>query len=220
MSIQVVRRATFACAGLFVVAMVLLMISTTRAGASGSGVLDACINPGNGMMRLVSATTACHANETRVEWNIAGPPGPQGPPGPPGPPGSSSGGPPFVWVCTPANYDLGGSGNNSEIDIFNASSSTANIAAHFLAKDGTNISGGVIPGSSPPVNYPGQTGSATVTLAPQNTMILPYLTGSGTRATDNTLLATVMVTSDQPIVVGYNIPFGALQATPCSLAPK
>ena len=133
---------------------------------------------------------------------------------------TSVGGPPFTWVCTPANYDLGNSGNNSEIDIFNGSATTANVTVHFLAKDGTNLAGAVIPGSNPPVTYPGQTGSTTVPLASQNTMILPYLTGQGTRATDNTLLATVSVVSDQPIVVGYNIPFGALQATPCSLLPK
>ncbi|HYX68464.1 MAG TPA: hypothetical protein VE825_04985 [Terriglobales bacterium] len=226
MSTAVVRRFGIACLGLALVAVVLLTVPPTRVKANSPGTLEACINPGNGMMRLVDTSVACHANETRVEWDIAGPAGPAGPPGPagpagpPGPAGSSAGGPPFTWVCTPANYDLANSGNNSEIDIFNGSSTTANVAAHFLAKDGTNLAGAVIPGSNPPVNYPGQTGSATVAIASQNTLILPYLTGAGTRATDNTLLATVSVTSDQPIVVGYNIPFGALQATPCSLLPK
>ena len=149
-----------------------------------------------------------------------GPAGPQGPPGPQGPAGASAGGPPFVWVCTPANYDLANNGNNNEIDIFNGSASTANVAAHFLAKDGTNLAGSVVPGSNPVATYPGQTVGNTVTLASQNTLIIPYLTGQGVRATLNTLLATVVVVSDQPIVVGYNIPFGALQATPCSLLPK
>ena len=45
----------------------------------------------------------------------------------------SSGGPPFVWVCTPANYDFVNNGV-AEIDIFNGSGTTANVAAHFLAK--------------------------------------------------------------------------------------
>jgi hypothetical protein len=220
MNIAFLRRAGVACVAFVAVAGVVLVIPSVRLAANSSGVLDACINPGNGMMRLVGASTACHQNETFVEWNITGPQGPAGPQGPQGPQGASAGGPPFVWVCTPANYDLAGSGNNSEIDIFNGSATTANVAAHFLAKDGTNLSGSPIPGSNPLVNYPGQTGSNTVALAPQNTLILPYLTGSGTRATDNTLLATVSVVSDQPIVVGYNIPFGALQATPCSLLPR
>jgi len=60
-----------------------------------------------------------------------------------------------------------------------------------------------------------------VTLAPQNTMVIPYVTGSGVRNSNpSTLLSTITVTSDQPVVVGYNIPFGALQATPCNLLPK
>jgi len=223
MNTAFVRRSGLACLGL--VAVVLLMVLTPRVAAHSSGTLDACINPGNGMMRLVDSSAACHAHETFVEWNITGPQGPAGPQGPQGPQGlqgpagSSAGGPPFVWVCTPANYDLAGGGNASEIDIFNGSSTTANVAAHFLAKDGTNLAGSVIPGSSPAV-YPGQTGSTTVALAPQNTLIVPYITGAGTRATSNNLLATVSVVSDQPIVVGYNIPFGALQATPCSLLPR
>src|SRR5207302_3942168 len=102
----------------------------------------------------------------------------------------------------------------------NGSSSTANVAAHFLAKDGTNLAGAVIPGTNPVATYPGQTGSTTVALAPQNTLIIPYQTGAGVRATDNGLLATVSVVSDQPIVVGFQIAFGALQATPCSLLPR
>ena len=224
MNVQFVRRATMACVGLFVIAMALLMISTTRARAGGSGLLDACINPGNGMMRLVSATTACHANETRVEWNITGPQGPQGPPGPQGPkgdPGSSSGGPPFTWVCTPANWNIGGNGPTAEIDVFNASNTTANIAAHFLAADGTNVGGGAIPGTSSPVLfYPGETGSTTVTLAAQHTATYNYVSGSGDPATNNHLVRSVSVTSDQPIVVGYNVPFGTYNTQPCGLVPK
>src|SRR5258707_6172629 len=219
-----VRRGSIACLGL--VTVVLLMALTTRVAANSSGMLDACINPGNGMMRLVDSSAACHANETFVEWNItgpqgpAGPQGPQGPQGAQGPAGSSAGGPPFVWVCTPANYDIGNNGANNDIDIFNGSSTTANVAAHFLAKDATNLAGATVPGSNPPVTYPGQTGSTTVALPAQNTLIIPYQTGAGNRATDNGLLATVTVVSDQPIVVGFQIAFGAFQSTPCSLLPR
>ncbi len=46
--------------------------------------LCACVNGGNGMMRLVSPTEACRPNEARVQWNIAGERGPQGPQGPQG----------------------------------------------------------------------------------------------------------------------------------------
>lgn len=46
--------------------------------------LYACVNPGNSMMRLVPRTEACRANETRVQWNIAGERGPRGEQGPQG----------------------------------------------------------------------------------------------------------------------------------------
>src|SRR5436305_9594184 len=108
MNITPVRRACIACLGLIaVVFFIVLVLPAVKVGASPSGVLEACINPGNGMMRLVDASTACHANETFVTWNITGPQGPegpqgpqgatgpQGPQGPQGPAGSSAGGPPF-----------------------------------------------------------------------------------------------------------------------------
>lgn len=231
MSAAVVRRTGGVCLSL--VAIVLLIV-LTRVTASSPGVFDACINPGNGMMRLVSPSTACHARETRVSWNIAGPPGPAGPDGPAGPQGpegpegpqgeegpagASAGGPPFVWVCTPANYDIGNN-SNAEIDIFNGSDTTANVAAHFLSKNGTNLAGANIPGTNPVVTYPGQTGSNTVALGARNTLIIPYQTGAGIRANDNGLMASVSVTSDQPIVVGSQMANGPPNAIPCSLLPK
>src|SRR5262245_53665414 len=111
MSDGIVRRSGLVCAS--VVAFVLLIV-LARVTASSPTVFEACINPGNGMMRLVDSSTTCHARETRISWNSEGPVGPQGPPGPQGEPGvSSAGGPPFVWVCTPANYDIG---NNSSAE--------------------------------------------------------------------------------------------------------
>ena len=214
------RRAGVACLAFVAVAAIFMAVPVLHIAAT-SGVLDACVNGGNGMMRLVGSSADCHNNETFVEWNVTGPAGPQGPQGPQGPPGASAGGPPFLWVCTPANWDLANNGgNNAEIDIFNSSGNTANVAAHFLAADGTNVSGQQIPGTNPAFNYPGQTGNTTVTLAPHNTMILNYSTGQGTRATNNALLTTVTVTSDQPVVVGYNVPFGALMSSPCALSPR
>jgi hypothetical protein len=218
MSEAVVRRTGLACASL--VAVVLLVV-LARVYASSPTVFEACINPGNGMMRLVDSSTACHARETRVSWNNEGPIGPEGPQGPPGPqgepgePGASSGGPPFVWVCTPANYDIG---NNStaEIDVFNGSGTSANVAVHFLAKDGTNLAGATIPSAPPGTVYPGHTGATTVAVAADNTLIIPYMTGAGIRATDNGLLASVRVTSDQPIVVGSQMANGPPNAISCS----
>jgi hypothetical protein len=226
MSQAVVRRTGVACAGL--VAVVLLIVFVRVAAVSPASVLEACINPGNGMMRLVAAGTACHARETRISWNSEGPQGPEGPAGPqglqgeqgiqgvPGEPGASAaGGPPYVWVCTPANYDIGNN-SNAEIDIFNGGTATATLSVHFLAKNGANLAGAVIPSAPPGTVYPGQSGGATVTLAADNTLIIPYMTGAGIRNSDNGLLASVRVTSDQPIVVGSMLANGPPNAVPCN----
>ena len=90
--------------GLVLIALGLLVVPIARLATDDPTVLEACINPGNGGMRLIEASVACHKNESRVQWNVTGPIGPVGPPGPPGPPGPSSGGAPFTWVCTPAHY--------------------------------------------------------------------------------------------------------------------
>src|SRR5712692_4547638 len=118
MSIKLTRRSIITC--ISVIACAVLVPIAMRA-ASTPGVLEACVNPGNGNMRLVDSSTACHNNESRVSWDITGPAGATGPAGPTGatgatgatgpagPPGPSSGGPPFVWVCTPAHlYHNGG----------------------------------------------------------------------------------------------------------------
>ena len=73
-----------------------------------------------------------------------GPPGPAGPPGPSG----SGGGPPYVWVCTPAHYPNMGSNSRADLYVFNGSTSTANVAVHILNKDGVNLFGQVIPGTA------------------------------------------------------------------------
>ena len=143
----------------------------------------------------------------------------QGPAGPPGPPGPSSGGAPYVWICTPANYFSGGN-TAADISIFNGSAASANVAVHFLNKDGNNLSGVTVPGSSPASTYPGQTGTSTVAVAPSNTLIVNYQTAQGNPASGGNVLATVRVISDQTIAVGSNIQFSGFHPAPCSLLPK
>jgi hypothetical protein len=133
--------------------------------------------------------------------------------------GASGGGPPFVWVCTPANYDIGNN-SNAEIDVFNGGTAPANVSVHFLAKNGANLAGASIPGTNPTATYPGQTGTATVSVAADNTLIIPYLSGSGVRASSNSLMASVRVTSDQPIVVGSMMANGPPNAISCSHMPR
>src|SRR5215470_17696242 len=138
MNVAVMRSVVIAC--MTIVAVVLLIVLVLSVSAGGSGVLDACVNPGNGMMRLVDSRAACHANETFVEWNITGPQGPAGPQGPQGPAGASAGGPPFVWACTPAFFPGSPSNNiQTNLYIFNGSSTTANVAMHLLDKNGNNL---------------------------------------------------------------------------------
>ena len=51
-------------------------------------------------------------------------------------------------------------------------------------------------------------------------LIIPYQTGEGLRAQSNGLLASVRVTSDQPVVVGSNLFSGPPQAVPCMFMHK
>jgi hypothetical protein len=143
--------------------------------------------------------------------------------GPPGPPGASASGPPYLWVCTPANFPNVGSTTRADLYVFNGSPTTANVAVHILDRDGNNLSGVTVPGSSPAATYPGQTGSATIPVASGHTLNLNWLTpqtsGPGFDGVTN-VSATVRVTSDQSIAVSTNFQFSGFHATPCSPLPK
>jgi hypothetical protein len=223
MTMSFLRRAGLAFLLFVAVVVALLMLPGARLSANSSGTLEACINPGNGMMRLVDPSTACHNNETRVEWDITGPAGPPGSPGPPGPPGASGGGPPFVWVCTPLSFPNAGGGPRGDLYVFNGGTTTANVAVNILDKDGNNLAGVSIPGASPPENYPGQSGSTTVPLGAGGTSDLnwtiPTTGGPGFDGVTNVSFSA-RVTSDQPIVVGIDLGFSGFHPGPCSLLPK
>lgn len=227
MSITFLRRTGVIC--LIALAALLLTIPLGMRAASPPSVLEACVNPGNGNMRLVDASTACHNNETRVQWNVTGPPGPAGStgpagaPGPAGPPGPSAGGPPYVWVCTAAHFPNGGGGPRDDVYVFNGSATTANIAVNILDRDGNNLTGVTIPGSSPVRTYPGEAGASTVTLAPAHTRdvdwVMPTTSGPGFDGVTDVAIS-VRVTSDQPIVVGATFQFNGNLPSQCSLLPK
>jgi len=224
MNVAVRRSVVIAC--VTIVAVVLLIVLVPSVSAGGSGVLNACVNSGNGMMRLVDSSAACHANESFVEWNIQGPQGPQGPAGPQGPqgpqgpPGSSAGGPPFVWVCTPAFFPQAAGSPRADVYVFNASSTAANVAVNILDVNGTNLAGVTIPGSAPPSTYPGQTGSTTVSVAAGQTMIDTWVIPADSPDLAANVSTAVRVTSDQPIVVGSDFQFSGFHNLPCSLVPK
>lgn len=147
-----------------------------------------------------------------------------GPPGPPGPPGpaSSGGGPPYVWICTPAHRPSAGGSPRDDVYVFNSSTSVAHIAVNILDANGNNLAGHTIPGSSPAQTYPGETGTTTVTLDPAHTRDVKWVMPNTTAnpATDTDVAFAVRVTSDQPVVVGANFEFNGDIPSQCSLAPK
>jgi hypothetical protein len=195
---------------------------------AGDPVIEACVNKGSGNLRLVAPTVLCHASETRVQWNVAGPQGPAGPAGPQGAPGAdgaSGGGPPYVVVCAPSIIALG-SNSYAALHVFNASSSTANVAVHFLSKTGANLAGVAVPGATPPSpgdpvpTYPGQSGAATVTLAPNNTLLYNWATPISTMDLSGDVPTAIKVTSDQPVSVGNVMWTGAFSWVTCEPVPK
>jgi len=229
-------------------ALVLLMVPITLHAANTPGELEACVNPGNGDMRLVDSSTACHNNETRVTWNITGPIGPPGPTGPEGPtgptgatgpagpagptgatgatgatgpagpPGPSSGGPPFVWTCTPGHFTNGGASTGA-IYVFNAGSSNATIAVNFLDRDGNNLAGVAIPGGGGDT-YPGEAGASTVTLAAGHTRDVLYKTPEAIPPNTNVVYTVRITSTDQPITAAADLVFSGYHPFPCTLAPK
>ena len=211
MKIKLTRRSVLVY--ISVIALAVLVPIAMRA-ASSPTTLEACVNPGNGMMRLVDSSTPCHSNETRVTWNIEGP---QGPPGDQGPPGPSSGGAPFVWVCTPAHLYHNGGTNTSNLYVFNGDAAAATIAVHFLDINGTNLVGVTIPGTASEA-YPGESGAATYSLAASHTRNLTWT--MPTASSDTNLAYTIWVTSDKPIVVGANLLGAGFMPNVCHELPK
>jgi hypothetical protein len=240
MTIKFTRRIIIACISVLACAV---LVPVAMRAASTPGVLEACINPGNGGMRLVDSGTPCHNNEDRISWNItgpAGPPGPTGPAGPTGatgpagptgptgpagatgpagPPGPSSGGSPFVWVCTPAHLYHGAGTNTSNLYVFNGSGATANVAVNFLDINGNNLVGVTIPGTASEP-YPGETGATTVPLLSKHTRNLTWTLPQASPDPTTNVSFTIQVTSDQPIVVGANLLSGGFLPNECNLLPK
>jgi hypothetical protein len=67
--------------------LVCLLPGAAPEASAQSGTVVACVNPGNGNMRLVQSASQCRPNEGVISWNVQGPEGPEGPMGPSGPEG-------------------------------------------------------------------------------------------------------------------------------------
>lgn len=66
--------------GLYVTlsASLLALAPIEAAAQQKSEIFFACLNAGNGSVRIIGATEECHSNESRVQWNVVGQTGPQG----------------------------------------------------------------------------------------------------------------------------------------------
>jgi hypothetical protein len=226
MSIQISRRAGLVCLALL--AVVVLTVPVVRYASATSNVIEACVNPGNGMLRYVDSSTPCHDNENRVQWNVTGPQGPQGPQGPIGPAGpqgpqglqgdpgpigpigpigpagSAAFGPPYVWGCTPLNQPNTAGNVRTDLYVFNSGLSAANVGVNILDVNGNNLAGVVIPGTGSE-KYPGETGTNTVSLAGGATRVLEWSMAQTFPDPTTNVAFSLRVTSDQPIVVGLNV---------------
>jgi hypothetical protein len=111
-------------------ALALASASLPTTAAWGATTLFACVNGNSGELKMVSAGTTCHQNETLMSWDIAGPagtPGPVGPPGPAGAPGPA--GPPGSTGLTNVQYIEGGMYPGTSV-------------ARAFCPDGTKVMGG------------------------------------------------------------------------------
>ena len=217
------------------------------------GTITGCYQKNNGQLRVVESASQCNPSELALTWQQQGPPGPQGPigpqgpagpqgatgpqgltgpegpagpvgpEGPQGPAGASSGGPPYVWVCTPASFPTVGGNSRADVYVFNGGAATASVTVDILGKSGNNLAGHNIPGTNPPANYPASSGPHSV--APANTLDVEFQTpvtgppqGGFDGVTD--VSYSVRVTSDQPVVVGSDFWWSGPKPLPCSPLPR
>jgi hypothetical protein len=91
---------------------------------------------------------------------------------------------------------------------------------NILDKDGVNLAGVLVPGSSPATNYPGESGASTSPLAAGATRNLTWQLPTTSPDPITNVSFTVRVTSDQPIAVGSNFGYFDNKAAPCVLVAK
>jgi hypothetical protein len=87
---------------------------------------------------------------------------------------------------------------------------------HILDQNGVNLAGATIPGSTPAQVYPGETGSATVAVAPSATRNLKWVQPETSPEGGPNVSFTIRVVSDQPIAVGSDLGFSGFIPLPCS----
>jgi hypothetical protein len=95
---------------------------------------------------------------------------------------------PYVYGCTPANYDNGYAGYTVVLTIYNGSATTANLTHKILASNGTILND----------NYPGL--AVTSALPATTTVFFTFPTTGGPSAiNDGTIPASVRIVSNVPV---------------------
>jgi len=94
--------------------------------------------------------------------------------------------------------------------------------SNILDKDGNNLLGHNIPGTSMPVTtYPGEADGATVPVTSAHTRIVNWLMPTSASDPGTDVSVTVSVVSDQPVVVASHFQFNPIgMPNQCSLVPK
>jgi hypothetical protein len=105
---------------------------------------------------------------------------------------------------------MAGSNSRADLYVHNVSATSANVSVNILNKDGNNLVGQNIPGTSPATTYPGEANGVTVAVASNQTRIVNWQmpTNGATPGTD--VSVTVRVVSDQPVVVASHFQFNPI----------
>jgi hypothetical protein len=105
---------------------------------------------------------------------------------------------------------------NTDLNVFNASASTANVSINILDTNGANLAGATIPGTNPATTYPGDTGANTVAVLPAHSRRLSWMSPQSYPDPTTDVAFAVRVTSDQPISIGAFIQWSGFVPLPCS----
>ena len=89
---MIVIAGTRGARGLGVLALALVLLATLSVQAADASTIHACVKPGSGATRIVSAKAKCHHGEQKLAWNITGPQGAAGPQGAEGKAGTNGAG--------------------------------------------------------------------------------------------------------------------------------
>jgi hypothetical protein len=114
---------------------------------------------------------------------------------------------PYYYGCTPAavplNYSAGG--YKTYLFVYNPNATTVTVFRKLLNNAGTNVSGASNPAGG---NFPGESGSNTITVAPGTTAGIEWQNGGGDPINDAATVAAVKIRADLPVSTGMGVILG------------